>query len=88
MGCSLAWKEEIWIPESRFAVQGSQDCCYQRYQPWKHLGLEIEQCVISCFNDFSVQASCSEETEQRTLISSEDIKQALFRNAGYGGRCL
>ncbi|XP_031279253.1 transcription factor bHLH93-like [Pistacia vera] len=52
------------------------------------LGLEIEQCVISCFNDFSVQASCSEETEQRTLISSEDIKQALFRNAGYGGRCL
>ncbi|KAL5777475.1 hypothetical protein ACOSP7_010401 [Xanthoceras sorbifolium] len=52
------------------------------------LGLEIQQCVISCFNDFSVQASCSEETEQRALISSEDIKQTLFRNAGYGGRCL
>lgn len=24
------------------------------------LGLEIEQCVISCFNDFAMQASCSE----------------------------
>ncbi|EOX91851.1 hypothetical protein QUC31_003333 [Theobroma cacao] len=52
------------------------------------LGLEIQQCVISCFNDFSMQASCSEVAEQGTLISSEDIKQALFRNAGYGGRCL
>ncbi|KAK9949288.1 hypothetical protein M0R45_004821 [Rubus argutus] len=52
------------------------------------LGLEIQQCVISCFNDFSLQASCSEGAEQRTMINSEDIKQALFRNAGYGGRCL
>ncbi|XP_052188457.1 transcription factor bHLH93-like [Diospyros lotus] len=52
------------------------------------LGLEIQQCVISCFNDFAMQASCSEEVEQRAIISSEDIKQALFRNAGYGGRCL
>ncbi|XP_027094470.1 transcription factor bHLH93-like [Coffea eugenioides] len=52
------------------------------------LGLEIQQCVISCFNDFTVQASCSEELEQRGILSSEDIKQALFRNAGYGGRCL
>ncbi|KAI9097991.1 hypothetical protein K1719_025762 [Acacia pycnantha] len=50
-------------------------------------GLEIEQCVISCFNDFSVQASCSEEMEQRRVLSCEDIKQALFRSAGYGGRC-
>ncbi|KAI9165359.1 hypothetical protein LWI28_012555 [Acer negundo] len=53
------------------------------------IGLEIQQCVISCFNDFSMQASCSEVgEEQRTLLSSEDIKQALFKNAGYGGRCL
>ncbi|KAE8057119.1 hypothetical protein FH972_013835 [Carpinus fangiana] len=52
------------------------------------LGLEIEQCVISCFNDFAMQASCSEEMENRIRISSEDVKQALFRNAGYGGRCL
>ncbi|PON97112.1 Basic helix-loop-helix transcription factor [Trema orientale] len=52
------------------------------------LGLEIQQCVISCFNDFSMQASCSEGAQQRTLINSEDIKQAIFRNAGYGGRCL
>nr|WDQ29610.1 transcription factor bHLH1 [Santalum album] len=52
------------------------------------LGLEIEQCVISCFNDFALHASCSEDSEQRTVISCEDIKQALFRNAGYGGRCL
>ncbi|KAJ4967079.1 hypothetical protein NE237_018928 [Protea cynaroides] len=52
------------------------------------VGLEIQQCVISCFNDFAMHASCSEEMEQRAIISSEDIKQALFRNAGYGGRCL
>ncbi|XP_030528688.1 transcription factor bHLH93-like [Rhodamnia argentea] len=52
------------------------------------LGLEIEQCVISCFSDFAIQASCSEGLEQRSLVSSEDMKQALFRNAGYGGRCL
>ncbi|XP_057974859.1 transcription factor bHLH93-like [Malania oleifera] len=52
------------------------------------LGLEVEQCVISCFNDFAMHASCSEEVDQRTVLSSEDIKQALFRNAGYGGRCL
>ncbi|NP_001242885.1 Transcription factor bHLH93-like [Glycine max] len=52
------------------------------------LGLEIQQCVISCFNDFTMQASCSEESEQRTMLSSEDIKQALFRSVGYGGRCL
>ncbi|KAJ9170474.1 hypothetical protein P3X46_018580 [Hevea brasiliensis] len=52
------------------------------------LGLEIQQCVISCFNDFSLQASCSEAAEQTTLVSPEDIKQALFRTAGYGGRCL
>lgn len=52
------------------------------------LGLEIQQCVISCFNDFGMSASCSEEMEQRGNMSSEEIKQALFRNAGYGGRCL
>ncbi|KAJ1376223.1 Myc-type, basic helix-loop-helix [Sesbania bispinosa] len=52
------------------------------------LGLEIQQCVISSFNDFTMQASCSEELERRTMLSSEDIKQALFRSAGYGGRCL
>ncbi|KAK8642606.1 hypothetical protein V6N13_011943 [Hibiscus sabdariffa] len=52
------------------------------------LGLEIEQCVISCFNDFAMQASCSEDLKQRTLLSCEDIKQTLFRNAGYAGRCL
>ncbi|KAK8692414.1 hypothetical protein V6N13_075874 [Hibiscus sabdariffa] len=58
------------------------------------LGLEIEQCVISCFNDFAMQASCSEtfwslmqDLKQRTLLSSEAIKQTLFRNAGYAGKC-
>ncbi|OVA10255.1 Myc-type [Macleaya cordata] len=52
------------------------------------LGLDIQQCVISCFNEFSMQASCSEELEQRTMTSTDEIKQALFRNAGYGGKCL
>lgn len=89
------------------------------------LGLEIQQCVISCFNDFSMQASCSEVlfccvlflllcnismsvcvrlfflnekmlcfffcqqgSAQRAVANSDDIKEALFRNAGYGGKCL
>ncbi|KAK4796163.1 hypothetical protein SAY86_028489 [Trapa natans] len=52
------------------------------------LGLEIQQCVVSCFGDFSMQASCSEVTQTAQQIGPEDIKQALCRNAGYGGRCL
>ncbi|XP_059649151.1 transcription factor bHLH93-like [Cornus florida] len=52
------------------------------------LGLDIQQSAISCFSDFSMQASCSEVTGERTIIGSECIKQALLRNAGYGGRCL
>jgi hypothetical protein len=51
-------------------------------------GLEIQHCVISCFNDFAMQASCSEELEQREVLGDEEVKQALFRNAGYGGRCV
>lgn len=51
------------------------------------LGLDIQQCVISYFNDFSVQALCFEGLQQQAITSSEDIKQALFKNAGYGGRC-
>ncbi|KAK0577599.1 hypothetical protein LWI29_035635 [Acer saccharum] len=37
------------------------------------LGLEIQQCVFSCFNDFSVQASCSEmskENQPESLLVS------------------
>ncbi|XP_055804802.1 transcription factor bHLH93-like isoform X2 [Solanum dulcamara] len=52
------------------------------------LGLEVQQCVVSCFSDFSMRASCSEAMEHRTILSSEDVKQALFKTAGYGGRCL
>ncbi|KAI3883602.1 hypothetical protein MKX03_016284 [Papaver bracteatum] len=51
------------------------------------LGLEIQQCVISSFNDFSMQASCSEVLEHRSTISTGEIKQILIRNAGYGGKC-
>ncbi|MCL7036351.1 hypothetical protein MKW94_024655 [Papaver nudicaule] len=51
------------------------------------LGLEIEQCVISSFNDFSMQASCSEVLEHGPMISTAEIKQTLIRNAGYGGKC-
>ncbi|KAL6527304.1 Transcription factor bHLH93 [Orobanche gracilis] len=53
------------------------------------LSLDIEQCVISCFNEFSVQASCSEEMKKRGVLDTEDIRQALLRNAGYGEKkCL
>ncbi|CAA7027206.1 unnamed protein product [Microthlaspi erraticum] len=52
------------------------------------VGLEIQHCVISCFSDFSLQASCSKVGEQRGFVTSEDIKQALFNNASYGGKSL
>ncbi|XP_062234053.1 transcription factor bHLH93-like [Phragmites australis] len=50
------------------------------------LGLDIQQAVVSCFNDFGMHASCSEM--QRDRISADVIKQELFKNAGYGGGCL
>ncbi|CAN4079859.1 unnamed protein product [Withania somnifera] len=49
------------------------------------LGLEVQQCVVSCFSDFSMRASCSEAMEHRNFLDSEDVKQALFKTAGYGG---
>ncbi|XP_076927585.1 transcription factor bHLH93-like [Bidens hawaiensis] len=49
------------------------------------LGLDIQQCIISCFNDFSLQASCSEAPDHRSMLNCEELKQILFRNAGYGG---
>ncbi|XP_055821217.1 transcription factor bHLH93-like [Solanum dulcamara] len=52
------------------------------------LGLEPQQCIISCFNDFAMQASFNEKMEQRGVTNAEEIKQALFRNAGYAGKCL
>ncbi|XP_037408946.1 transcription factor bHLH61-like [Triticum dicoccoides] len=52
------------------------------------LGLEIEQCVVSCFSDFAMQASCSQAEGKRQVISTDEIKQALLRSAGYGARCL
>ncbi|XP_044975659.1 transcription factor bHLH93-like [Hordeum vulgare subsp. vulgare] len=50
------------------------------------LGLDIQKCVVSCFNDFTMHASCSEM--QREMMSADAIKQELFKNAGYGGGCL
>ncbi|KAL3640380.1 hypothetical protein CASFOL_015348 [Castilleja foliolosa] len=45
------------------------------------LGLDIQQCVISCFNDFSLRASCHEVAEYRSsLMSCEDIKQVLLKS--------
>uniref|UniRef100_A0A0E0NPC3 BHLH domain-containing protein n=1 Tax=Oryza rufipogon TaxID=4529 RepID=A0A0E0NPC3_ORYRU len=49
------------------------------------LGLEIEQCVVSCFSDFGMQASCLQEDGKRQVVSTDEIKQTLFRSAGYGG---
>ncbi|KAE8808357.1 Transcription factor bHLH93 [Hordeum vulgare] len=50
------------------------------------LGLEIEQCAVSCFGDFAIQASCSQEEGRRRVTITDEIKQALFKSAGYGGR--
>lgn len=34
------------------------------------LGLDIQQCVVSCFNDFGMHASCSEVVRLAILVSS------------------
>ncbi|KAJ0450405.1 putative transcription factor bHLH family [Helianthus annuus] len=47
------------------------------------LGLDIQNCVMSSFGDFTFQASCSEAPDHM-MTSSEEIKQILTRNAGYG----
>uniref|UniRef100_A0A0E0F0J4 BHLH domain-containing protein n=1 Tax=Oryza meridionalis TaxID=40149 RepID=A0A0E0F0J4_9ORYZ len=53
------------------------------------LGVEIEQCVISCFDDFAMQASCLQDDKKREITrDTEEIKQTLFRSAGYGDGCL
>lgn len=31
---------------------------------------------------------CQQGSAQKAVASSDDIKDALFRNAGYGGKCL
>ncbi|KAI3717065.1 hypothetical protein L1987_68399 [Smallanthus sonchifolius] len=51
------------------------------------LGLDIQQCVISSFGDFTLQASCS-EAPGHLMTSVEEIKQILIRNASCGGRSL
>jgi hypothetical protein len=33
------------------------------------LGLEIEQCVVSCFSDFGMQASCSQVSGDYAIIT-------------------
>ncbi|XP_073127727.1 transcription factor bHLH93-like isoform X2 [Henckelia pumila] len=50
----------------------------------EELGLEIQQCVISCFSDFTMQASCSHSQEFKEM-DVEDIKQAVFRNIAAAG---
>ncbi|KAK2373417.1 transcription factor bHLH93 [Trifolium repens] len=49
----------------------------------KALGLEIHRSVISSFNDFSLQASCSEVNGRRNCKNPEEIKRSLFKDAGY-----
>ncbi|KAF0928565.1 hypothetical protein E2562_006011 [Oryza meyeriana var. granulata] len=55
------------------------------------LGVEIEQCVVSCFDDFAMQASCLQDDKKREMTrgSTEEIEQTLLRSAGYGaGRLI
>ncbi|XP_022935906.1 transcription factor bHLH93-like [Cucurbita moschata] len=80
--------------ERREGQTGIEICCAAKpglllstVQTLEALGLDIQHCVVSCFNDFAMQASCSEGEEQRRRMSTEEVKQALFQNAGYGGRC-
>ena len=43
------------------------------------LGLDVQQCVISCFNDFSMQASCSEVQENfdRSFFTRCSLKKMI-----------
>ncbi|CAL0305618.1 unnamed protein product [Lupinus luteus] len=47
---------------------GKQGLLLSTFNTLEALGLEIQQCVISCFNDFSMQASCSEVHNKNVLI--------------------
>ncbi|XP_076906317.1 transcription factor bHLH93-like isoform X2 [Bidens hawaiensis] len=97
----LASVKEFNMNESHFHVERGnidtriQICCSTKpglllstLNTLEALGLDMQQCVISCFNEFSLQASCSEAQENRSMIGCDEMKQILFRNAGYGGRCL
>ena len=53
--------------ERRAGETGIEICCAAKpglllstVQTLEALGLDIQHCVISCFNDFAIQASCSE----------------------------
>lgn len=51
------------------------------------LGLEIQQCVVSCFNDFAMHASCSEVTQLFgffVLISLKIFAFILIFISGFG----
>ncbi|KAL8226317.1 hypothetical protein R6Q57_016149 [Mikania cordata] len=73
----------VWV-----SCNGKPELLMSTVSTLEALGLQIHRCVISCFNDFTMHASCSEEMEQTLILSSDDIKQALYRNAGYAGNCL
>ncbi|XP_022940462.1 transcription factor bHLH93-like isoform X2 [Cucurbita moschata] len=42
------------------------------------LGLDIQQCVISCFNDFAIQASCSEARLNQILLTNRAMFKLIF----------
>jgi hypothetical protein len=44
------------------------------------LGLEIEQCVVSCFSDFGMQASCSQVSDESwDLVHLKHSKTCLAK---------
>ncbi|OIV96615.1 hypothetical protein TanjilG_28472 [Lupinus angustifolius] len=79
---------EIFIRNSpKFKVERNLDtkveiCCAGKpslllstVKTLEALGLEIQQCAISCFNDFSMQASCTEDMEES--VCEKKKKKAL-----------
>ncbi|XP_010521480.1 PREDICTED: transcription factor bHLH93-like isoform X1 [Tarenaya hassleriana] len=72
-------ESDMWI---EMYCEGSSNRLIATIAAMESLGLEIEQCAISCFNGFEVHASCSKGSEQH---DSEEIKQLLLVNSGYDG---
>ncbi|KAI4366520.1 hypothetical protein MLD38_022390 [Melastoma candidum] len=51
------------------------------------LGLEVEHCVASCFNDFVMRASCSKvRASPNTIIHSRKPARLEFESESLGGR--
>ncbi|KAI3810958.1 hypothetical protein L1987_20649 [Smallanthus sonchifolius] len=49
------------------------------------LGLDVQQDVISCFNDFALDAFRAKQCKQGQDVHPDEVKAVLLEFAGYHG---